>query len=174
MTDIRRLELHVVELATAFRVRLHFVPDMPYEGAQVVANSVIDPRVPSIVKTRPIHSEEEYAVALHELGHILHPSGYLRGKITATPLSNEEYRRHMNLILQEEDSAWVWAEANALYWSAAMEGLRRTALQCYDNLVRDALRSASRPNTPPAPPPSAPTRYRAVETLDDFLKRRDR
>lgn len=154
-----KLRAHVVELAAAFRIQLHLIPDMPYEWSHVVPDSVVSERHASHIMVRPINSEEEYAVALHEIGHVQHPSGYLRGRAGREKRTDVQT---INLVLTEEECAWIWAEANALMWTAPMEGVRRVTLQCYDNLAQEITRRAVLKTAPPKP----------RESLDDFLRRR--
>lgn len=55
------------------------------------------------VHTPPIRSAITYAVALHEIGHIL---------------GRHQQSRHS---IVREEWAWRWARENALVWTAAME-----------------------------------------------------
>lgn len=57
-----------------------------------------------------------YAIALHEMGHILAPGGFLGLK-----------RSH----LEEEENAWDWAHHYALDWTPAMEQVRVLTLATY-------------------------------------------
>jgi hypothetical protein len=54
------------------------------------------------VTLHPIAREEDYAVALHEIGHIRN--------------GPEEQE-----VVVDERRAWDWARANALVWTPAME-----------------------------------------------------
>ena len=64
------------------------------------------------IKIRPIKSAVTYAIALHELGHVL---GEQRGR-----------RR-----VEKEVQAWEWAEANALFWTKIMSEKKRKCLRSY-------------------------------------------
>lgn len=64
------------------------------------------------IKIRPIKSAVTYAIALHELGHVL---GEQRGR-----------RR-----VEKEVQAWEWAEANALFWTKIMSEKKRKCLRTY-------------------------------------------
>lgn len=61
----------------------------------------------------PIKTERSYALALHELGHLL-------GK-WQTRKSD----------LEAEAGAWLWAEQNALRWTELMKTTMRRCLQSY-------------------------------------------
>jgi hypothetical protein len=67
------------------------------------------------VVTPPVTDETSYAVVMHELGHLLHPTGMVPGA---------------SLMLQEE-SAWEWAEHYALHWTVAMEQVKTLCLEEY-------------------------------------------
>ena len=58
----------------------------------------------------PIRSTISYSVALHEIGHI-------KGR----------YQLSRDSLVRER-WAWVWAQANALIWTPAMERHRRVSL----------------------------------------------
>jgi CRISPR/Cas system-associated endonuclease Cas3-HD len=64
------------------------------------------------IKIRPIKSAITYAVALHEIGHILGP-------------------RQNGTRLDKEVGAWEWAEANAIEWTDAMSAKRAACLRSY-------------------------------------------
>lgn len=61
---------------------------------------------------RPIKTAITYAVAMHELGHILGP-------------------RQSGVRLDQEVGAWEWAHDNALEWTDAMEGTMQRSLRSY-------------------------------------------
>ncbi len=63
------------------------------------------------MRTRPIKSAVTYAIALHELGHILGPQ---RGR-----------------LLNREWQAWEWAIANALEWTTPMKVTAKRCLCSY-------------------------------------------
>ena len=64
------------------------------------------------IKIRPVKTAITYAVALHEIGHILGP-------------------RQSGTRLDKEVGAWEWAEKNAIEWTAAMAAKRAKSLQSY-------------------------------------------
>lgn len=67
-----------------------------------------------LIKIRPVKTAITYAIALHEIGHILGPRQ--TGK---------------NTRLDKEVGAWEWAEANAIEWTDAMSAKRAKCLQSY-------------------------------------------
>ncbi len=67
-----------------------------------------------LIKIRPVKTAITYAVALHEIGHILGPRQ--TGK---------------NTRLDREVGAWEWAQANALEWTEAMNQKRAACLKSY-------------------------------------------
>jgi hypothetical protein len=64
------------------------------------------------IKIRPVKTAITYAIALHEIGHILGP-------------------RQSGTRLDKEVGAWEWAEANALEWTEAMTAKRTECLRSY-------------------------------------------
>lgn len=65
-----------------------------------------------LIKIRPVKTAITYAVALHEIGHILGP-------------------RQNGTRLDKEVGAWEWAQANAIEWTEAMSSKRASCLQSY-------------------------------------------
>jgi hypothetical protein len=65
-----------------------------------------------------VRSLEDYATALHELGHIC-----------------GRYQKSTN-ILTRERWAWAWAKQTALRWTATMERDAQSSLKGYKELVR--------------------------------------
>jgi hypothetical protein len=64
------------------------------------------------IKIKTVKTAITYAVALHEIGHILGP-------------------RQSGTRLDKEVGAWEWAERNALEWTPAMSAKRAKCLQSY-------------------------------------------
>jgi hypothetical protein len=113
--DPRQYTRHVHGLAGAFNVSLLEL-DVPPEmaGAKVAERQVL---------CRPVVDETSYAVAMHELGHILAPSGALR--VATGDADNWE------LKMAEEEAAWEWAEHYVLDWTPAMEQVKALSLGSY-------------------------------------------
>lgn len=64
------------------------------------------------IAIRPVKTAITYAVALHEIGHILGP-------------------RQSGTRLDKEVGAWEWAKANAIEWSEPMDATMRRLLRTY-------------------------------------------
>lgn len=114
---------HIFDLAHAFKVDLQHAPGMRPEEA--ISYTLFDPKniaagaVKRVIVSIPVRDEATYALALHEMGHTLHPTG-------AIPLDPEDVHR----VLAEE-SAWQWAEHYALCWTVCMEQVKTIGLQSY-------------------------------------------
>lgn len=127
------LRQHVIDLSKAFHIELLQLPGMPYEAAVAAqlsffgkegegARGLKVEKNLNFVLCRPVVDESTYAVAMHEFGHVLHPTGRLQ-----TPGQPPNWM----LRLQEEESAWEWAEMNALDWSPTMEHVKEFAVSTY-------------------------------------------
>lgn len=77
------------------------------------------------IRAPRIKSEIDYAVAMHELGHIK----------SSNEFSNQ---------VERERAAWDWARNNALMWTARMEGYAAAALQGYEAQGHRAARDVRR------------------------------
>lgn len=66
------------------------------------------------IRIAPVRGDVSYAIALHELGHLVEPQATGR------------YPR-----LLKEWRAWQWAMRNATQWSPRMEHTRRKCLRAY-------------------------------------------
>lgn len=66
------------------------------------------------INIRPIKSSITYAVALHEIGHILGPD-------------------QSKTRLEKEAGAWLWAKANATEWT---EPMQKKMVQCLKSYAR--------------------------------------
>ena len=64
------------------------------------------------IRIRPVKTAITYAVALHEIGHILGP-------------------RQNGTRLDKEVGAWEWAMANAIEWTDTMSQVRAKGLKSY-------------------------------------------
>jgi hypothetical protein len=78
------------------------------------------------VRIQPIKSVVTYAVALHELGHVV---GVQRG-----------------VRIDKETQAWEWAKANALVWNKRMKQTASKLLRSYVNWSR-RHKTAKTPDT---------------------------
>lgn len=161
------LAQHVRDLCKAFNVKLLELPGYPYEEAAAAQLAFFDEKTGvqtkesiDLVVCAPVGDESTYAVAMHELGHTLHPTGRL-----------QEFNKPKNwmLVLVEEESAWEWAEVNGLDWSPTMCQVRDWALVEYRKLHHKILEDKElraraefrRTHLPP------PKRYKSMK---DFLE----
>jgi len=72
----------------------------------------------------PIVDDTSYIASMHEMGHIVTPSGYLRDRRNGID----------TVVMQfEEEAAWAWARENALVWTAGMQQLHDWAISTYRN-----------------------------------------
>ncbi len=69
-------------------------------------------RKPRRIRIRPVRTANTYAVALHEIGHVLG-------------------RRQSQTRLYAEIGAWEWAKDNARFWSNVMTNKMRRSLDSY-------------------------------------------
>ena len=126
----------------------------------------------------PITGEVEYAVLLHELGHILAPCGFLRPHMKPSdPVTLPVLR----LIVEEERAAWEWAKHYAIDWTPTMEHICSITLGHYEQQLEttimlerlgallgpDFLKGLS--SKPPHCEPAKPSR--PTESMSDFLRR---
>lgn len=89
-----------------------------------------------VVFCAPVTDETTYAVAMHEIGHVLSPLGSMaHERASATPTSV------WRLKLDEEQAAWEWAHHYALDWTPAMEAVKAWALSTYETGYADHLRN---------------------------------
>ncbi len=165
MTDSTALAQHITELATRFNVKLDVRRGMDPGGAAAGYVVMTCPNCSRpnalrhagtvrcgackhplgrhdrnmLVVIAPVTCEATYAVALHELGHCLHPTGRVNeseGSRTMRRTGNVATLRDMRLQLLEETSAWEWAEANALDWTPTMQQVKALALGSYEKHAR--------------------------------------
>lgn len=130
-----RYAQHVLDLAAAFKVTVHISPNLRPEQAGA------NPRIRAIAIS-PIVDETTYAVALHEMGHLVNPLG-------CRSLENRDLPAVT--VLSEEHAAWEWAQHVALEWTGPMEAVRVWAVGTYERRVQHEL--------VPKPPQPAAVRY---------------
>jgi len=145
--ELARLVRHVYELAAAFNVRLIEVEDAQPEQAFAA------PLRRTIVVS-PIIDETIYAVALHELGHVLSPLGSLHDAKRGADSAQAAH----NYTLAEEHAAWDWARHYALDWTAPMQAVRDWAIGTYEQPM---------PRPTPTPTAATPTPRPTVRVNSD-------
>lgn len=141
------LRAHAHDLAKAFNVRL--IESDQLEPDEAVALKLWN----GIVLCTPIVDETTYAVALHELGHLLSPLGLARS-------AGVQCERG-NLQRLEEDAAWTWARHYALEWTPVMDAVASWAEGTY----------AEQPAAPTGP--AYPEPYNPAPVAPDQLKKID-
>lgn len=77
----------------------------------------------------PIADETMYAVALHEMGHVV---GDAHNAKRGASLTTAE----IVALCDEEDAAWAWAMRNAREWTPAMDAVREWARGTYIATLR--------------------------------------
>lgn len=119
--DLTRLQhpnfQHVLALAEAHNVSVH-VCDVCNED-----QSWADPRK-RLVHIAPPDTDETYATALHEIGHLADPKG-------SQPLPSGRRSKSPDVLLDEERAAWRWARQVAPEWTPKMEALAQAAFGSY-------------------------------------------
>ncbi len=131
--EILKLSNHIFDIARTFDIDLYLSDKL----AREVAVSFHHPKTGrKSVYGRPVTDETSYVILMHELGHHLAPSGHLLWEPQylhlTVPKTLEQIQQMKNLQLDSEYAAWEWAEANVLYWSAAMESVKQFALGDYE------------------------------------------
>ena len=111
------LSNHIAHLAAANRVKVIMDPTTK-DSSSILKHE--------IYVRSPVNDDITYAIALHELGHILSP--------------NQAYCEDYNLvhlfgptdkIKGLEIDAWTWARKTALQWTPAMESIAKISLETY-------------------------------------------
>ena len=102
---------HVESLAREYRIVL----DVRATGTR--GRSFVQDRR---IRISPVRGDVSYAVALHELGHLI-----------AVGASGRKYRR-----LDKELRAWRWARAAALEWTPRMDRAMRESMRSYLECAR--------------------------------------
>lgn len=140
---VARYARHVTELAVRYGVllRVHrrrdgakphdaFAGLLSKKGSEPVP---FDERLKLIYVPRVV-DETTYAVSLHELGHHLHPLGYVdkrEGSRSMREGGGPSDLRDVRLMLIAERSAWEWARENALEWTELMNHNSLQAFETY-------------------------------------------
>lgn len=122
---------HARAVAAAFSVAL-VETQMAPEDAKAGKGRAVG----GVVFCAPVTDDTTYAVAMHELGHVLSPLGSLgHDRVAAAPTAA------WRLKLTEEHAAWEWAQHYALDWTPAMDAVKAWALSTYDVGYADHLRN---------------------------------
>ena len=88
----------------------------------------------------PVRSDVSYAVALHELGHVLSPTQRQHQASDSLAVRLGDRRMFSDAYLLNELDAWHWARGHALHWTKTMGKEEHRCLRTYAGRVRwDAL-----------------------------------
>lgn len=126
--SVTEMASHVEELAFRFKIQIVRIDRMEDSQAALEAwqaeGKVIEARAVMLV---PVTDECSYAVALHELGHQIHPTGMV---------ALGDKAEQLRLALLMERSAWEWAYEHALIWTAAMEHMKQQGMQSHEHAAQ--------------------------------------
>lgn len=94
----------------------------------------------------PVKGPLSYATALHEIGHILHKQGSLRGQYATkfNRITDKKLPWDHELTAIEELSAWEWAYKHALVWTPEMTRFRAVCLRIYEQARKRDLKKLER------------------------------
>jgi hypothetical protein len=125
-----RFAQHIIDLGKAFNVLVAVVHglDRKKAGAGMMFGS-------RGIAIAPVVDDETYAIALHELGHLLSPMGMLQHEMTPMALASGHQfvtERDVKLQLEEEYAAWDWARHYALEWTPAMDACHHDGITSYE------------------------------------------
>jgi hypothetical protein len=127
--SIARMKQHVVNLAAEHNIKVCF------DCCKTIARSMgIASDTHPKVCTKDITGPISYAVALHELGHLIAPDGCLRKKYASAFNMATQLRTpwDYDVIICDEMAAWAWARKRALVWTPTMWRAMRWALHTYE------------------------------------------
>ena len=79
----------------------------------------------------PVPSDAGYAVALHEIGHLVSPGQAGPVESDALALKLRRARMLSDRYLGDELDAWSWARVHALWWTRAMAKEAQRSLRSY-------------------------------------------
>jgi len=134
LRSAQQMRDHAHAVARAFGVTLMEIDSMQPDEAMAVG-------MLSAAVCAPITDETTYAVALHELGHLIAPGGAVRDSST---------RGNLGLTLHEEEAAWAWARYIALEWTPVMEQcVAAWALSTYQAAQQQQQRHEQKQQKPP-------------------------
>ena len=137
---------HITELARLFNVEIVWVDSensMHMLDRYVARTTLIrdgevmralhEPNDVQRVYILPITSFRFYAAALHEFGHLLHPTGSMYSSMSVParqfgePVTSDDFR----FMMLAERSAWSWAMKHALIWTNECTLVRNEAYGSY-------------------------------------------
>lgn len=128
------LAIHVRDLAAAFGVEIIVHRGEPDDAQALLART----SKRRAIRIPPIIDETGYAVALHELGHHLHPLGFVdkeQGSPRYLATGRPATLRDARLRVESERAAWEWARAAALQWTDLMQSVQNMTLGGYEQFL---------------------------------------
>jgi hypothetical protein len=146
---IARYAQHITQLARAFNVKLvvepQLRPDQAGAGFMMTKDGVLLKNKP-FIRVLPVTDETSYAAPLHEMGHMLHPTGHLTDQASKTFRDSVQTAgihhavfadfRDVRLLLESERSAWEWAKQYALEWTPTMDAVRVMCMKSYIHIAK--------------------------------------
>ena len=116
---------HIITLAREANISL--------EVCGRCTNSFADPHGRRVHIPPPDGSDEAYAVALHELGHLLDPQGVQlsQDQMMGVKLGLTHDPEDTLAVYSEELAAWDWARRHAQRWTPEMEYRAQEGLSSY-------------------------------------------
>jgi hypothetical protein len=104
---MQRYQHHVQALLSKHGLTLIEVDDLDQVDA-----------VEGFIFTLPVTDARTYSLALHEIGHQVHPDG-------------EDYDHYQDGLPLAEVVAWDWAREHSLRWTRAMAQTRTACIETY-------------------------------------------
>lgn len=108
---MKKLAGHITSLCSKHALKVVWLKNKDFKQVEAFVYKGIRQ-----LKLLPITSPARYAIALHEIGHVLTKS------------------RHKPLLFREA-LAWEWAKKNALFWSLPMQRAMAKGLQSYVSIA---------------------------------------
>src|SRR5690606_41257142 len=108
---MKKLAGHITSLCSKHALKVVWLKNKDFKQVEAFVYKGIRQ-----LKLLPITSPARYAIALHEIGHVLTKS------------------RHKPLLFREA-LAWESAKKNALFWSLPMQRARAKGLQSYVSIA---------------------------------------
>lgn len=115
---------HIQDLCKTFNIEIHLCEKPEESRGGVVHGTLMKPGarvgvqtiLSRLIQVKKVDNAFLYAIALHEVGHIEHPSGLL------IEIDNG---------MEQELAAWEWAEHHALDWTPEMQAAKDYGLMTH-------------------------------------------
>jgi hypothetical protein len=129
---------HARALAVQHGVVLRQDIEMGITGASATLGLNAEGQLVRVADTPVVLDELSYSAALHEIGHLVAPSGVPEG---GAKDGKPKTLREFLVAVEAEKVAWQWARENALYWTPEMEVFSRHMFRSYTEGLRASLDS---------------------------------